>query len=140
MKHPKSRIIIKLRFKKCIHKNTSFRQFYIICYSCESIEFCVCFLANTLNMNIKFEVFININNKFEELQRFFVVSSSAHALKSPRSKMFSYWVVNVPNVLLIISGWFWILFLRGLYEQLISHFFMKNKFDKKAFSSGKIMA
>ena len=54
MKHPNSRTIIKLRFKKCVHKNTSFRKFHVICCSYESIEFSVCFLTNTLNINIKF--------------------------------------------------------------------------------------
>ena len=62
--------------------------------------------------------------KPHELQKFFIVSSSAHALKSPRRNMFLYLVVNVSNVLLIISRSFFILFFCGLYEQLISHFFL----------------
>ena len=62
MKHPNSTTIINLRFKKCIHKNTSFRQFHIIFYSCESIEFSICLVTNTLNMNIKFEVLIKIDS------------------------------------------------------------------------------
>ena len=37
--------------------------------------------------------------------------------------MFSYFVENASNALLIISRWFLILFLLGLSEQLISQFF-----------------
>ena len=70
-------------------------------------------------------------------KKLFIVSSSAHALKSPRSKMFLYLMVNMSKILLIISRWFLMLFLRVLYEQLISHFFVKNNFYKKVFSSGK---
>ena len=61
MKHPINRTIMKLNFKNCIQKNRSFRQFHIISCFCDSIEFSVCFLTNTLNMNIKFWVIIKID-------------------------------------------------------------------------------
>ena len=62
--------------------------------------------------------------KLYELQKFLIVSSSTHTLKSPRSIMFSYFVENASNALLIISRWCLMLFLLALHEQFISHFFL----------------
>ena len=38
--------------------------------------------------------------------------------------MFSYLVENASDALLIISRWFLMLFLLGLYEQFKSHFYL----------------
>ena len=63
---------MKMIFKKRIQKNTSFRQFYTTDCSCESIEFSVSFVTNTLNKNIKFEVSIKIDSQqFFCLRRFY---------------------------------------------------------------------
>ena len=69
------------------------------------------------------------------MQKFLIVSSSTHTLKSPRSIMFSYFVENVSNALLIISRWFLMLFLLGLYEQFISHFFLWSIISTKKLSA-----
>ena len=47
--------------------------------------------------------------------------------------MFSYFAENALNALLIIPRWFLMLFLLGLYEQFINHFFLWSIISKKSF-------
>ena len=54
-------------------------------------------------------------------------------------KRFLYLVVNVSNVLLIISRWFLILFFCVIYEQLLSHFFLSRVImTNKLLAEGKL--
>ena len=73
--------------------------------------------------------------KLQELQKFLKVSSSTHTSNLSRSIMFSYFVENASNALLIISRWFLILFLLGLFEQFIRHFFLWSIISTKKLSS-----
>ena len=53
----------------------------------------------------------------------FFIGSPSYTLKLPGIKMFLYLVLNLSNVMLIISRWFLILLLCGIYQQLLSPFF-----------------
>ena len=77
--------------------------------------------------------------KQEELQIFFIVSSSEHKMKLPRSKIFSYFRENASNILLTISRSFLILLLWDLHEQFMSHFFLYSIVSTKKLSvEGKL--
>ena len=73
--------------------------------------------------------------KLQELQKFLKVSLSTHTSNLSRSIMFSYFVENASNALLIISRWFLMLFLLGLYEQFTSHFFLRSIISTKKLSA-----
>ena len=61
MKHPDNRTVVKPSFKKCIHKNTSFRKLHVISYSWESNKLSASFFTSSFYMNIKFKFIFNLS-------------------------------------------------------------------------------
>ena len=110
LKHPNDRWIVKLSFKKRIHKSTSLRKLYIILYSLKYSEFSVSFFANSINISIKFKftvndyrgVFRTLSNMFDEE---FQIYLTAEKLSRFSQKSLIIDVLKGPK--LIICVWRW---------------------------------